>query len=133
MKKLFFIASMLFISAFAFAQEKKAEWPELKAFHVVMSKTFHPTEENSFKPLKENINDLVAKAKALQISAVPEGYKAEVAKPILKRLVKQVKVVEKAVRKNKDNATLKAEMTKAHDVFHELVEKCRPGAEDHEH
>lgn len=132
MKKFLLVAAM-FLTVSVFAQEKKAEWPELKAFHGVMSKSFHPAEENNLKPLKDNATELATKAKALQISVVPQGYNAELAKPILKRLVKQTKVVEKAVKKGKDDATLKAEITKAHDIFHELVEKCRPGAEDHNH
>ena len=64
-------------------------------------------------------------AKTWQKSVVPVGFKADVTKPILKRLVKECSEIKKAVENKKPESELKAMITKAHDVFHEIMEKCR--------
>jgi len=43
--------------------------------------------------------------------------------------VKDCKEVKKAVAANKTDAELKQLITKAHETFHELTEKCKPGEE----
>lgn len=123
MKKLFFPIITVLLSVSSFAQ--KAEWKEMKDFHTIMSSTFHPAEENKLQPLKENASSLTTKAKAWETSAVPAGFNAGVTKPILKKLVKQCKEIEKSVQKNKSDAELKTMITAAHDTFHEIMEKCR--------
>lgn len=129
MKQIF---GFLLLSLFAFLPKNaqaqataKAKWQEMLNFHEVMSASFHGAEDGNFAPLKEKSGDLVAQATAWRKSAVPAGYKAEQTKDTLKRLVKQCKVVNKAVKAKKADAVLLAEITKAHDIFHEIVEKCR--------
>ena len=94
-------------------------------FHEVMSGTFHPAEEKNFAPLREKSGQLVERAKAWQKSPVPAGYKPEVTAEVLKRLVKQCKQVNKMVKKGKSDAELFAGINTAHDIFHEIMEKCR--------
>lgn len=131
MKKLFFQLISLTVLAFftttADAQPtaKKASWKEMHDFHEVMSGTFHPAEEKNFAPLKEKSGMLVERAKAWEKSAVPAGYKPEITKEVLKRLVKQCKAVDKMVKKGKSDDALFAGINKAHDIFHEIMEKCR--------
>lgn len=108
----------------AFGQEK-AKWAEMEDFHTVMSTTFHPAEENNLQPLKEKAAELLAVAKSWQKSDVPVGFKADVTKPILKRLVKECSDIKNAVGKKQSDSELKAMITKAHDVFHEIMERCR--------
>lgn len=107
------------------AQETRANWKEMHDFHAIMSATFHPSEENNLQPLRDSIQPLVAKAKAWKKSAVPEGYNAEVTKPILKRLVSECEAIKAAVKENKSDAELKTMIAKAHDTFHEIMEKCK--------
>lgn len=129
MKKIFlFFALAAFIAApkSGFSQtEKKSNWPEMHAFHEVMSTTFHPAEEGDLAPLKAKAGMLVDRAKAWQKSKVPAGYKPKETADTLKRLVKQCKEVQKAVKKGKSDAELTAAITKAHDIFHEIMGKCR--------
>lgn len=125
MKRILFAIIVLLAANVASAQPKKASWPEMKAFHGVMSISFHSAEDNNLKPLRDSSWALVARAKTWQASAVPEGYKADVSKPILEKLVKQCEDIHKAVDKNKSDADLKEMITKAHDTFHEIMEKCR--------
>lgn len=107
------------------ATEKKVTWQELRDFHEVMSTTFHPAEEKNFAPLKEKSGLLVERAEAWKKSPVPEGFKPEETAKVLKRLVKQCKQVDKMVKKGKTDEELFAGISKAHDIFHELIEKCR--------
>ena len=129
MKKVFLFACAAMLSLASFAQ--KADWKQMHEFHSVMGKTFHPAEEGNLNPLKEHAADLTAKAKAWQASAVPAGYDATVAKPILKQLVAKCTAVEAAIKSKKSDKELTSLITATHDTFHELMEKCKPGAEKH--
>lgn len=123
MKKVFvFVLLALGLVA---AKAQKADWPAMHQFHAVMSKTFHPAEEGKLQPTKDSAAVLLAKAIVWQKSAVPAGYKASVTAPILKKLVKQCGVLSKAVKAGKSDAELTVQITKAHEIFHEIMEKCR--------
>jgi hypothetical protein len=103
----------------------KAKWQEMHDFHDVMSESFHSAEDKNLAPLKEKSGLLVERAKAWQKSPVPAGYKPKETALVLKRLVKQCKKVDKMVKKGKSDAELFAGINAAHDVFHEIMEKCR--------
>lgn len=110
----------------AFSQtQQKAAWREMHDFHDVMSITFHSAEEGNLAPLREKAGLLVERAEAWKKSAVPAGYNRKQTEDTLKRLVKQCKSVRKAVKKGKPDAELTAGITTAHDIFHEIMEKCR--------
>lgn len=119
------LISALFVSMSGNIQAQKADWKEMHAFHNVMSKTFHPAEEGNLQPVKDNAKELVAKAKSWQSSTVPVGFNASKSKEILKRLVTKCTAIEAAVKTNKSNDSLKTMITEAHEIFHELMEKCR--------
>lgn len=104
---------------------QKAEWKAMQDFHAVMSPTFHPAEENNLTPTRENAQKLLLVAKKWQKSAVPVGFNATLAKPILKKLVKDCSILVQAVKAKKSDAELKKLITNAHDTFHEFAEKCR--------
>ena len=127
MKKVQIFILMLILSSFTMAvySQTPATWKEMEEFHAVMSSSFHPADEGNFKPLRENATDLLTKAKAWQKSAVPEGYNATMTKDVLKRLTKHCTIVKNAVNNNKTDADLKKLITEAHEIFHEIKEKCR--------
>lgn len=125
MKKILFIALCFIATMTLAAQDKKADWKEMHDFHGIMSVTFHPAEENKLQPTKDSAAVLLSKAKAWKKSAVPEGYNATVTKPILKRLVAECAALKEAVKENKSDSELKTMITKTHDTFHEIMEKCR--------
>jgi hypothetical protein len=124
--KLIAKAALLILAFFTiqttFAQ--KSEWKELKTFHGVMSKSFHPSEEGNLQPVKDNAADLVAKAKAWQASAIPADYNQTETKKVLAELVTKCQEIEKAVAAKKSDADLKKLIHEAHEVFHQIVEKC---------
>ena len=120
-KLLLLIVCAVTISA---ATAQKAEWKEMHDFHGVMSKTFHPAEEGKLQPLKDSAAVLVQKAVAWQHSTVPEGYDAGVIAPILKKLVTDCEAVTAGVKNKQPDATLVKLITRAHDTFHQIMEKC---------
>jgi hypothetical protein len=119
------LISALFVCMSSNIQAQKADWKEMHAFHSVMSKTFHPAEEGNLQPVKEHAKELVAKAKSWQSSSVPVGFNATKSKEILKRLVTKCTAIEAAVKAKKSDDSLKTMITEAHEIFHELMEKCR--------
>lgn len=110
------------------AQDGRASWKELSAFHTVMSQTFHPAEEGDLKPIRERSGEMVEKAKAWKASAIPSGY-ADV-KGIEESLTALVdgstKLDAKIKAGAKDEEILK-DLSALHDVFHTIVGLCRPG------
>ena len=123
--KLKITALLLALSFAAFpAFSQEAKWIEMENFHTIMSVSFHPAEENDLKPVRKNSAELVAKAKAWQSAVVPAGFNGEVTKPILDKLVKQCELIHAKVA-DKTDAQLKVMITEAHDIFHEIKEKCR--------
>ncbi len=125
MKQLFLFAITAFLSVAGIAQQ--ATWKQMEDFHSVMSKTFHPAEEGNLKPTKDNAVTLTAKAKIWESAPVPKGYDAAIAKPILKKLVASCEAIEAGVKAKKSDKELTALITKAHDDFHEIKEKCVVG------
>jgi hypothetical protein len=123
MKKIW-IMSLLVIAGLSLSAQK-ATWKEMHDFHDIMSVTFHPAEENNLQPLKDSVAVLLERAKSWKKSTAPEGYNGTVTQPILEKLVKECKAIKAAVAANKPDAELKTMITKAHDTFHEIMEKCR--------
>lgn len=118
---------LAFIAFFAFqtVSAEKMQWKELQAFHAVMSKSFHPTEEGNLQPLKENSENLLAKAKEWQKSAVPADFDKEKTTKVLVDLVAKCEAINTAVKAKANDEDLKKLITEAHEVFHQIVAKCR--------
>ena len=123
------LVAFLFVQT-AFAD--KGNWAELKRFHSVMSKTFHPAEEGNLQPVKDSAATLLAKAKVWQASAIPADYNKEETTKTLALLVAKCEDLNAAVMANKSDADLKKLITEAHEIFHQIVEKCRVNGEHHE-
>lgn len=128
------IVSALLITIVLFtaaqAQEKK-EWKEMHDFHAVMGSTFHPAEEGNLKPIRTRSQEMVDKAVAWKSSDAPEGYNKKAVKSTLKQLVDGAKEIDKMVKANAADKDLVAKLTALHDVFHEIMEKCRK--DEHQH
>lgn len=127
MRKLFstFVLT-LFIAAAVNAQEK-AKWKEMDEFHSVMSATFHPAEEGNLEPIKKRSGEMLEKATAWEGSEAPAGYDKKAVKSTLKKLVKGAKEIDKMVKENAADKALTDKLSGLHDIFHEIMEKCRPG------
>lgn len=99
-------------------------WKEMDAFHEVMAKTFHPAEEGKFEPIRTRSQEMLDKATAWQNSTAPAGYNQKAVKKSLKELVKGAKQINDLIKTNTSDDILKTKLSKLHDVFHEIMEKC---------
>jgi hypothetical protein len=104
--------------------QEKAKWKEMEAFHEIMAKTFHPAEEGKLEPIKVRSQEMLEKAIAWQNSTAPEGYNQKAVKKSLKELVKGAKEINSLVKEKAADDVLKAKLSRLHDVFHEIMEKC---------
>jgi hypothetical protein len=126
MKKLVSALLMTFVLFTAVqAQEKKAQWKEMHDFHGVMGSTFHPAEEGNLQPIRTRSQEMIDKAVAWQKSDAPEGYDKKAVKGSLKKLVAGAKEIDQLVKSNATDKELTDKLTALHDVFHEIMDKCR--------
>lgn len=127
MKKivLFLLASFLFCGA-GFAQSQKtAVWPEMKAFHELMSASFHPTEEGNFAPLREKANQLYRASKVWYASEIPSTYKTEETRANIEKLMIQCHDIMYQVDQKANDDKIKPMIVAAHDIFHKIVGECK--------
>lgn len=126
MKKMFVMAllAMLSVSG-AIAQPKPSDWKELKAFHEVMSQTFHPAEEGKLEPIKSRSAEMVDLATTWQKSTPPAEFNKPSIKKTLAELVKGSKELDKLVKNKAEDAALTAKLTSLHEVFHKVVGLCK--------
>lgn len=121
----------------AVAQSKFDSWPELKAFHKVMSQTFHPSEKGDLAPIKERVGEMVEKANALAASKVPTEFNTKPIIAAVSKLQKDSAKLQKTINNKADDKKITSELNKLHDVFHRIVGLCKKEAEhdhhDHKH
>lgn len=107
------------------AQTKSAidSWSEIKAFHKVMSQTFHPSEEGNLQPIKSRSGEMLEAAKKLS-TTIPTELNNKLMKKTIKNLVKKTNKVNKLVKSNASDADLTQALADTHDVFHQIVGMC---------
>ena len=122
--KLLFL-SFILLAGMGYAQNKVAEWPQMKAFHSIMAATFHPADEGNLQPLKEKADSLYLMAKKWVGSPVPPNYKTKELRATLQDLMIQCNGIAYKVKSNAPDAELKTLITKAHETFHKIVDECK--------
>lgn len=128
MKLLTSLLLLLVLGTTARADDKKGvEWPALKAFHGVMSQTFHPSEEGNLQPIRTRAGELVQKAAALSQGTIPAQYNTPQMQDAIKRLQAGTKDVQALVARKAPDDELKTRLSALHDTFHEIVGLCRKG------
>ncbi len=108
---------------------EKDNWLALKDFHKVMAQTFHPAEERNFEPLLTRSGELYAKAILLKNATPPASANNPKVQDALRRLEQQCLNIHTLVQKPsknelEKNAKLLVQITKAHDIFHEVEGLC---------
>ena len=73
-KSLAIILSIMAVNAIS-AQSTFEKWPAIKAFHEVMSQTFHPSEAGNLAPIKSRSAELMNRAAAILKSDIPAAFK----------------------------------------------------------
>lgn len=131
MKKLAPLAfALIALCSSVFTQaQSQAKWKEMDVFHDIMGATFHPAEDGNLQPIRTRNKEMLEKAVAWKKAAVPQGYDQAAVSASLKKLVKGAKEIDKLVKANATDKELTDKLSALHDVFHEIMEKCRK--EDH--
>jgi hypothetical protein len=101
------------------------KWPEMSAFHDVMSATFHPMEEGDLKPIRSRAQDMAVKAMQWANSTPPAIYDQPKIKVNLRKLSNEsIHLAARIVDKASDEQ-VKELLTALHDRFHEIAGMCR--------
>ena len=106
------------------AQSTFDKWPAIKAFHEVMSQTFHPAEEGNLEPIKSRSEELMNKAANVLKSDIPAEYKTPKILASAEKLQMKSKALHKMVQAKASDAEITKSLTELHDVFHEIVGLC---------
>jgi hypothetical protein len=137
-----YILSLFFTVALAGTIRAASDdrWPELAAFHTVMSQTFHPSEEGNLAPIREKIGEFVKKAEVLAASTVPPEFNNDKIKTALTELSGGSHELQAMIEKKDSDEAITKKLAHLHAVFHEIVEYCRmddahkgPGHHGHGH
>lgn len=118
------IVLMVLIGCLAKAQSKFDSWPELKAFHQVMSQTFHPSEEGDLTPIKARSAEMHKKAKQLQESKIPAEFKSTKISAATVKLEKDSLALHNLIISGGNDADIIKKLSELHDTFHEIVGLC---------
>ena len=100
-------------------------WKEMKAFHKLMSSSFHPAEDKNFKPLRAKADSLYMAAVTWQKSVIPANFKPTETKDALDKLVAETKGIADAVKTGIQDSDLFTLINNAHETFHKIVGECR--------
>ncbi len=107
---------------------KSDNWTELKAFHKVMSNTFHAAEKKDFKSILDRHQELMIKAFLLKNSEIPVlaiEERVQIMKSLAK-LAKQTNELDAFISANKKvtNEVIMKRLIAIHDSFHEVMGLC---------
>jgi hypothetical protein len=126
MKRIFFLAiSIMFCFTLNAQSKPNIEWKEVDAYHDIMSPIFHSAEKGNFKTSRDSSSLLLDKAKLLKAGQIPKGLPSSELKPLTKRLVIESSAINEAVKSNIKDAELMPLLVKAHNTFHEIIEKYK--------
>lgn len=118
-----------FAAFFAFnsvsAQTIIEKWPQIKAYHEIMSKTFHSSVEGNLTPIKTHSQLLLEKAEALSVENMPEEFRSPKIIESLVALKKDTKTLYDLVQqKSSDDEIIKA-LSKLNDTFLKIVSRSK--------
>lgn len=122
--KLLLIAFLLFVSATVSAQSTSDKWPAIKAFHEVISATFHPSEEGNLQPVKKRSKELVSRAEDIVKSDIPAEFKTPQILKSAKKLEVKTKALHKMIVAKATDAAITKSLSEVHDIFHEIQGLC---------
>lgn len=122
--KTLLLLAVIFITSTLSAQKISEKWPAIKAFHGVMSTTFHPSEEGNLEPIKKRSQEMVEKAEALLKSDIPAEFKTTAILASAERLVINSKALHKMVVSKESDADITKKLSDLHDTFHEIMGLC---------
>jgi hypothetical protein len=113
-------------------QSSSKEWKEMDEFHMVMAETFHPFKDSAnLEPAKAKASELAASAEQWKNATLPEKMNRDDIKGKLEGLKNETASFVQTVAGN-DEKAIGDQLTKIHDLFHEIQEEWY-GGEGHKH
>ncbi|MBL7979180.1 MAG: hypothetical protein JNN12_12645 [Bacteroidetes Order II. Incertae sedis bacterium] len=134
MNNIFRILTFLFLGFFNLvnAQSLFGNWPELGLYHDVLSTTFHPSENGDTAPIKAKSGELASWAQKVAGKPIPTPYDTRPMRKTIQKLKKESVKMDRMVRKGRaSEAAIIAQLSKTHDVFHEVIRLSKEPHEDH--
>ncbi|HRR07272.1 MAG TPA: hypothetical protein PLO56_01135 [Rhodothermales bacterium] len=134
MNKGFWILAFIFTGFFnpVNAQSLFRNWPDLGLYHDVLSATFHPSENGDTAPIKAKSGELVSHAQQVASKPIPAPYDTRPMRKTIQKLKKESVKTDRMIRKGKaSEAAIIAQLSKTHDVFHEVIRLSKEPHEDH--
>jgi len=114
--------------------EDQITWKEMDDFHMAMAEAFHPYMEDStnLEPAKTSATSLAELAAKWSSSTLPEKANTSSMKSKLDKLSQDAATFSETVKAGDDKA-IGDQLTKLHDLFHEIQEEWYGGGEHHHH
>lgn len=104
------------------AKEEASDWKEMDEFHMIMAETFHPYKDSSnLEPAKTRAAELATAADRWASASLPAKVDNEEIKTKLQQLRSETAALAGNARAGDDNV-LAEQLTKVHDIFHEIQE-----------
>ena len=100
------------------------KWPSVRAFHDVLSATFHSAEKGNFNPIKARYEELALKAENVLKLEIPLEYQTKEILASAERLQIKTKALQKKIVTKADDAAIMKQLNDIHDTFHEIVGLC---------
>jgi hypothetical protein len=119
-KSIFAIAVFFAINTVS-AQAITDKWKQMKDYHELLSKTFHPAEEGNLNPIKVSSEDLVARAELLDVTTMPQELRAPKLDENIALLKMQTKKVSELITNKAPNAEIMRAFENLHDIFHRII------------
>jgi hypothetical protein len=124
-KSLFAFATLFALQSTA-AESITEKWPQIKAYHEVMSKSYHSSEEGNLNPIRNNAKLLLDKSEALTVENMPNEFRSPKTIDALVTLKKQTKTVHDLVENKAKDEEVKNALSALHETFHKIVGLCGP-------
>jgi predicted nucleic acid-binding protein len=108
------------------------EWKQMDEFHMVMAETFHPYKDSAnLEPVKARASELASSAESWSKAELPAKVDNDDMKQKLEQLKTETSTLASSVNSADDKA-IGDQLTKVHDLFHEIQEVWYGGGK-HEH
>ncbi|MFN3754358.1 hypothetical protein [Flavobacterium sp.] len=100
-------------------------WPQIKAYHEIMSKTFLSSAEGNLIPIKTYSELLLEKAEALSVENMPETFRSPKLIESLVILKKETKTVNELVQQKASDDEISIALGKLNQTFHKIAGMCQ--------
>jgi hypothetical protein len=113
--------------------EDTKEWKQMDDFHMVMAETFHPFKDSAnLEPVKSRAGELASSAEEWSKAELPAKVDNDEMKNKLESLRTETSTLVQTVNTG-DSKQIGDQLTKVHDIFHEVQEMWYGGGNHEDH